>query len=64
MSGFSNSEEEAVGKTQVVPFLLEDKLKQLGGLYKSGPDWVCVSVLPINPMISFLTLKIQQMRLK
>lgn len=37
--GFSNTEEEAVGKTAVVPFLLEDKLKELGGLYEAGSDW-------------------------
>ncbi|CAK9857923.1 unnamed protein product [Sphagnum jensenii] len=39
VAGFSNSEEEAVGKTKYVPFLLEDKLKELGGLYERGPDW-------------------------
>jgi putative intracellular protease/amidase len=22
-----------------VPFLLEDRLKELGGLYEKGPDW-------------------------
>jgi putative intracellular protease/amidase len=37
--GFSNAEEAAVGKTDKVPFLLEDKLKELGGLYEAGPDW-------------------------
>ncbi|MNT47603.1 hypothetical protein D3C72_1843340 [compost metagenome] len=25
--------------TDVVPFLVEDELKKLGGLYSSGPDW-------------------------
>lgn len=39
MTGFTNSEEEAVGKTDVVPWLLEDKLIELGGLYERGPDW-------------------------
>jgi putative intracellular protease/amidase len=39
VTGFSNSEEEAVGKTKVVPFLLEDKLKELGGKYSKGEDW-------------------------
>lgn len=39
VTGFSNSEEEAVGLTQVVPFLLEDELKRLGGQYEKGPDW-------------------------
>lgn len=39
VTGFSNTEEEAVGLTQVVPFLVEDSLKQNGGLYSKGPDW-------------------------
>ena len=39
VTGFSNSEEEAVKLTTVVPFLLEDELKKLGGQYSSGPDW-------------------------
>ncbi|MGS1011220.1 type 1 glutamine amidotransferase domain-containing protein [Achromobacter anxifer] len=39
VTGFSNAEEAAVQLTEVVPFLVEDELKQLGGLYTSGPDW-------------------------
>lgn len=39
VTGFTNSEEEAVGLTKVVPFLLEDDLKAKGGIYSSGPDW-------------------------
>ncbi|AVJ27879.1 type 1 glutamine amidotransferase domain-containing protein [Achromobacter spanius] len=39
VTGFSNAEEAAVQLTDVVPFLVEDELKQLGGLYSSGPDW-------------------------
>lgn len=39
LTGFSNSEEEAVKLTKVVPFLLEDIIKKLGGHYSSGPDW-------------------------
>jgi putative intracellular protease/amidase len=39
VTGFSNSEEEAVNLTRVVPFLLEDSLKKSGGQYSSGPDW-------------------------
>jgi hypothetical protein len=31
--GFANSEEEAVHLTRVVPFLVEDELKRLGGIY-------------------------------
>lgn len=39
VTGFSNAEEAAVQLTDVVPFLVEDELKKLGGLYSSGPDW-------------------------
>ena len=39
VTGFSNSEEDAVGLTQVVPFLIEDEFQRLGGRYEKGPDW-------------------------
>ena len=39
VTGFSNTEEEGVGLTDVVPFLLEDVLKQNGGDYSRGADW-------------------------
>lgn len=39
VTGFSNTEEAAVGLTDVVPFLVEDELKSLGGLYSKGRDW-------------------------
>lgn len=39
VTGFSNSEEEAVGLTDVVPFLVEDVLKSLGGCYEKTDDW-------------------------
>ena len=39
VSGFTNSEEEGVGLTDVVPFLIEDEFLALGGLYEKGPDW-------------------------
>lgn len=39
LTGFSDTEEEAVGLTKVVPFLLEDELKKLGGHYTKGADW-------------------------
>ena len=38
VTGFANTEEEGVGLTKVVPFLLEDELKAKGGLYSKGPD--------------------------
>jgi len=40
VTGFSNTEEEAVGLTQVVPFRVEDVLKDNGGQYTKGSDWV------------------------
>jgi putative intracellular protease/amidase len=39
VTGFSNSEEEAVGLTGVVPFLVEDMLKDSGGRYRKADDW-------------------------
>lgn len=39
VTGFSNSEEEAVGLTDIVPFLLEDMLAEQGGTYSKGEDW-------------------------
>jgi putative intracellular protease/amidase len=39
VTGFSNAEEEAVRLTQVVPFLVEEMLKQNGGHYSKADDW-------------------------
>ncbi|MFH6997668.1 type 1 glutamine amidotransferase domain-containing protein [Flavobacterium sp. FlaQc-57] len=39
VTGFTNDEEEAVGLTKVVPFLLQDALTQNGGLFSKGPNW-------------------------
>jgi putative intracellular protease/amidase len=39
VTGFTNSEEEAVGLSDVVPFLVEDMLKQNGGNYSKAADW-------------------------
>ncbi|MFI0241344.1 type 1 glutamine amidotransferase domain-containing protein [Streptomyces sp. NPDC016845] len=39
VTGFTNSEEEGVALTDVVPFLVEDELKSLGGLYSKIGDW-------------------------
>ncbi|WP_434746138.1 type 1 glutamine amidotransferase domain-containing protein [Candidatus Pantoea rara] len=44
VTGFTNSEEEGVGLTNVVPFLVEDVLKQNGGLYSRGDDWQSYTV--------------------
>jgi putative intracellular protease/amidase len=39
VTGFTNSEEDGVGLTEVVPFLVEDMLKANGGAYEKGADW-------------------------
>jgi catalase len=39
VTAFSNDEEEAVHLTKVVPFLVEDELKRLGGLYEKAANW-------------------------
>lgn len=39
VTGFANSEEEAVQLTHIVPFLLEDELKQKDGIYSKKEDW-------------------------
>jgi putative intracellular protease/amidase len=39
VTGFTNSEEAAVQLTDVVPFLVEDVLKQIGGTFSAGKDW-------------------------
>jgi putative intracellular protease/amidase len=39
VTGFSNSEEEAVHLTKVVPFLLENEMKKLGANYSNGANW-------------------------
>jgi len=63
VTGFSNSEEGAVGLTKVVPFLIEDAFKELGAKYVKGPDWgsfVAVDGLLItgqNPASSEATAK-------
>lgn len=45
VTGFTNTEEEAVGLTAAVPFLLEDRLKERGGIYGRADDWApCVEV--------------------
>lgn len=39
VTGFTNTEEEGVGLTKVVPFLVEDMLTANGGVYRKGDDW-------------------------
>jgi len=39
VTGFTNSEEKAAGLSDVVPFLVEDMLKEKGGIYTKAADW-------------------------
>ena len=39
VTGFTNTEEEAVQLTKIVPFLVEDMLREHGGIYSKGADW-------------------------
>jgi len=45
VTGFTNTEEEGVGLTDVVPFLVEDMLKKNGGDYCKGDDWASFVVV-------------------
>jgi len=44
ISGFTNSEEEAVQLTNIVPFLLEDELIKRGADYQKSDDWSSFAV--------------------
>jgi putative intracellular protease/amidase len=39
VTGFTNTEEAAVGLDHIVPFLLEDRLKERGGVYSKSADF-------------------------
>lgn len=39
VNSFTDAEEAAVGLAQVVPFLLERRLRELGGRFEGGPSW-------------------------
>jgi len=58
VTGFTNAEEKAVGLTEIVPFLLEDRLKERAGLYSKGVNWApyvqadCKLVTGQNPASS------------
>ncbi len=39
ITGFSNTEEVAVKLDKIVPFMLEDELKNKGGIYSKKDDW-------------------------
>ena len=48
VTGFSNTEEAAIGLTDVVPFLVEDALKANGGRYSRAEDWASHAVVDGN----------------
>jgi putative intracellular protease/amidase len=43
-TGYTNSEEAAVGLTDVVPFLVEDMLSENGGIYSKKDDWSAYAI--------------------
>lgn len=45
VTGFTNTEEEAVQLTDVVPFLVEDMLKKNGGVYSKIEDWAPYAIV-------------------
>jgi putative intracellular protease/amidase len=44
VTGFTNTEEAAVGLTAVVPFLVEDMLNDNGGIYSKKEDWAAYAI--------------------
>ena len=44
VTGFTNTEEAAVQLTNVVPFLVEDMLKENGGIYSKKADWAAYAI--------------------
>jgi len=70
VTGFTNGEEDAVQLTSVVPFLIEDMMKENGAIYSKKADWNPYAVedgLLItgqNPASSVLVAEILLKRLK
>lgn len=48
VTGFTNTEEDGVQLTDVVPFLVENMLKANGGVYSKGQDWLPYAVVEGN----------------
>ena len=44
VTGFTNTEEAAVGLTDIVPFLVEDMLSKNGGIYSKKEDWAAYAI--------------------
>jgi putative intracellular protease/amidase len=51
VTGFTNSEEKAVGLEKIVPFSLEDALKANGAKFMNGPDWAPYTVTDNNGLL-------------
>lgn len=70
VTGFTNEEEEAVQLTKVVPFLVEDMLKEKGGIYSRGKTWEAYAIQDgnlitgQNPASSALVAEMLLMSLK
>ena len=45
VTGFTNTEEEAMQLTHVVPFLVEDELRRIGGIFEKTDDWLPFAVV-------------------
>ena len=45
VTGFTNGEEEEMHLTHVVPFLVEDELMRLGGIFEKLADWQPLSIV-------------------
>lgn len=48
VTGFTNAEEDAVGLTKIVPFLLENRLRELGAEVVNAPDFEAHTVVDGN----------------
>ena len=44
VNSFTDAEEAAAGLTQVVPFPLETRLRELGGQFEGAPNWQAYAV--------------------
>ena len=44
VNGFTNAEETAAGLMDVVPFHLETRMRDLGGVFENGPNWAAYAV--------------------
>ncbi len=51
VTGFTNGEEEAVGLTKIVPFLVEDEMLKLGAVFSKKANWA-VHVVEDGPLIT------------